>query len=68
VYEVTVKKKIIFARLKLKGHALTWWESDVVIIALGNETTMIDWEVFKNMIKSQFYLIGYDEHQQIVCH
>jgi hypothetical protein len=29
---------------------------------------VIDWEVFKNMIKSQFYPIGYEEHQQIVWH
>jgi len=61
MHEVTWKKKIFFVRL-------TWWESDAVSRALGNEPPMIDWDVFKDMIKSQFYPIGYEEHQQIVWH
>jgi len=52
--------------LKLEGHALTWWDSDAVSRELGNEPLVIDWEVFKNMIKYQFYPIGYEEHQKIV--
>jgi hypothetical protein len=42
VHEVTRKQKIDFTQLKLEGHALTWWESDVVRRALGNEPPMTD--------------------------
>jgi hypothetical protein len=49
--------------LKLEGHALTWWESDAVSKELENEPPMIDWEEFKDMIKSSFYPIGYEEQQ-----
>jgi hypothetical protein len=66
VHEVTGKQNIFFLELKLEGHALTWWESDAVSRAIGNDPPVINWEVFKNMIKSQFYPIGYEEHQQIV--
>jgi hypothetical protein len=52
--------------LKLEGHALAWWESDVVGRTLENEPPVTKWEVFKNMIKAQFYPIRYEEHQHIV--
>jgi hypothetical protein len=68
VHEVTGKKNIYFARLKLEDHALTCWESYAVSRALGNEPQVTNLEVFKNMIKYQFYPIGYEEHQQIVWH
>jgi hypothetical protein len=68
MHEVTGKKKIYFAPLKLEHHSLTGWESDAVSRALGNEPPVTDWKVFKDMIKSQFYPIGYEEHQQIVWH
>jgi hypothetical protein len=64
VHEVTTKHNISFARLKLEVHALTWWESDAVSRALGNEPPVTEWEVFKDMIKSHFYPIGYEEHQK----
>jgi hypothetical protein len=41
-HEVTRKQKIAFARLKIEGHALTWWESDAVSRALGNEPPVTD--------------------------
>jgi hypothetical protein len=66
MHEVTGKQKIYFARLKLEGHALTWWESGIVSRSLGNKPPVTVWEVFKDMIKSQFYPIGYGEHQKIV--
>jgi hypothetical protein len=68
VHEVTGKQNIYFSQLNLEGHALEWWESDRVSILLGNEPPMTNWEVFKDMIKSHFYPIGYGEHQQIVWH
>jgi hypothetical protein len=66
MHEVTGKQNIVFSWLKLEGHALAWWESDAVSRALGNEQPMTNWELFKDIKKSQFYPIGYDEHQQIV--
>jgi hypothetical protein len=36
MYEVIGKQNISFSQLNLEGHALAWWESDVVIRALGN--------------------------------
>jgi hypothetical protein len=68
VHKITRKQNIYFVQLKLEGHALTWWESDAVRKALGNEPPLIDWELFKDMMKSQFYPIGYEEQQQIVWH
>jgi hypothetical protein len=65
VHEVSGAQRISFAHLKLEGHALTWWESDAIARRLGNEPPMIDWEVFKDMIKSHFYPIGYEEEQKI---
>jgi hypothetical protein len=65
VHEVDKKQKIVFAWLNLEGHALTWWESDA-IRSLVNEPPMIEWQVFNDMIKSHFYPIEYEEHQQIV--
>jgi hypothetical protein len=63
MHEVVKKPKIAFSQWKLEGHVLAWWESDAVGRALENEPPMINWEVFKDMIKSQLYSIGYEEHQ-----
>jgi hypothetical protein len=52
VHEVTRKKKISFFWLKLEGHALAWLESDAARQSTENEPPMIDWEVFKDMIKA----------------
>jgi hypothetical protein len=41
VHEVTGKQNISFARSKLEGHALIWWESDAVNQALGNEKYVV---------------------------
>jgi hypothetical protein len=68
VHKITGKQNISFAQLNIEGRALAWWESDAVIRLLGNEPPMNNWEVFKDMIKSNFYPIGYEEHQQIVWH
>jgi len=43
---------IVFTKLKLEGHALAWCESDEAGRSLENEPSMIDWEVFKDMIKA----------------
>jgi hypothetical protein len=68
VHEVKIKQNIAFTRLNLKGHALAWWVIDVVGRALENEPPIIKWEVFKDMIKVQFYAIEYEEHRHIVWH
>jgi hypothetical protein len=63
MHEVTRKQKIDFSLLKLEGHALALWESTAVARELEYEPPVIDWEVFKDMIKTQFCPIGYEEHQ-----
>jgi hypothetical protein len=68
VHKITGKKNIYFAQLNIESCSLAWWESDAVRIFLGNEPPMNNWEVFKDMIKSNFYPIGYEEHQKIVSH
>jgi hypothetical protein len=61
VYKINGKRIIAFACLKIEGHTLAWWESDVNGRSLGNEPLVIDWGVFKNIIKAQFYLIVGEE-------
>lgn len=43
---------VAFARLKLEGHALAWWESDAAGRDLEYQPPMVDWEIFKDMIKA----------------
>jgi hypothetical protein len=62
------EKKISFSRLKLEGHALTWWESHMETLRLEGDPLVTKWEDFKTLIKSQFYPIGYVEDQWIHWH
>jgi hypothetical protein len=59
MHEVTRNQKIYFSWLKLEGDALTWWESHTVRRELANEPLVTHWEVFNDMMKSQFHPIGY---------
>jgi hypothetical protein len=59
VHEVSKAHIISFVCLKLEGHALMWWESDAIAGRLWNEPLVIEWEMFKEMIKLRFYPIGY---------
>jgi len=58
-------KKISFSRLKLEGHALTWWERHNETIRLEGDLLVTRWEEFKILIKAHFYPIGYVEDQWI---
>jgi len=60
--------KIASAKLKLEGHAHTWWNSCIKTLRLENDPPLTKWEVFKDLIKSQFYSIGYEEAQRIQWH
>jgi hypothetical protein len=44
-------QKISFSRLKLEGHALTWWESHMKILRMEGDPLVTRWEDFKNLIK-----------------
>jgi hypothetical protein len=68
VHHIDEGKKISFARLKLEGHALTWWESHTETLRLEGDPPVTRWEDFKTLIKSQFYPIGYVEDQWIWWH
>jgi hypothetical protein len=43
------------------GHALLWWESYVDALRIGKKPMVMKWEDFKELLKSQFYPIGYEE-------
>jgi hypothetical protein len=47
VHEVSEAQRISFSHLKLEGHALTWWESDVIARRLGNEPPMKNWKCLR---------------------
>ena len=66
MYEVIGKQNILFSQLNLEIHALAWWESDAIRKELENEPLVANWEVLKDIIKAQFYLIECDKHQYIV--
>lgn len=68
VHHIEEGQKISFARLKLEGHALTWWESHMETLRLEEEPLVAEWEDFKTIINSYFYPIGYVEDQWIRWH
>jgi hypothetical protein len=65
IHHIDEEKKISFSRLKLEGHALTWWEIHMETLRLEGDPLVTKWEDFKTLIKSQFYPIGYVEDQWI---
>ena len=65
VHHVKEEQNISFARRKLEGHALTWWEIHMETLRLEGDHLMTKWVDFKSLIKSQFYLIGYAEDRCI---
>jgi hypothetical protein len=68
IHHIDEEQKISFARLKLEGHALTWWEIHMETLRLEGDPPVTRWEDFKTLIKSQFYPIGYVEDQWIWWH
>lgn len=46
VHSVQEEQKIAFARLKLEGHAQTWWESSVETLILEGDPLVTKQEVF----------------------
>ena len=53
--------KISFARLKMSGHALVWWESYVETYRDEQFSKISFWNVFKNLLRDQFYPLGYHD-------
>ena len=52
VHHIDEEHKISIARLKLEGHALTWWESHTKTLRLEGDPLVTKWEDFKTLIKS----------------
>jgi hypothetical protein len=59
VQNIDKEYKIPFSRLKLEGHALSWWEIHMETLKLEVDPLITKWGVFKTLIKSQFYHVGY---------
>lgn len=53
--------KVSFARLKLGGHALTWWEAHTSGLSTNNEPPVSSWIQFSTALRNQFYPIGHRE-------
>jgi hypothetical protein len=68
IHHINEEQKISFTRLKLDGHALTWWEIHTGTLRLEGDLPITRWEDFKALIKSQFYPIRYVEDQWIWWH
>jgi hypothetical protein len=54
IHHIDEEQNISFARLKLEGHALSWWESHTKTIRLEGDLLVTRWEEFKSLIKFQF--------------
>nr|CAD1839449.1 unnamed protein product [Ananas comosus var. bracteatus] len=59
LYNCSNTEKVTFAKLKLVGHALTWWKANLQTSA-NEEFT---WSQFKRLIHRDFYPMGYEEEQ-----
>jgi hypothetical protein len=68
VHNIAEEKNISFTWMKLEGHVQTWWESDAKTLRLEGDSLVTKWEVFKTLIKSQFYPIEYEKEQWICWH
>jgi hypothetical protein len=65
IHNIDEEKKKSFSQLKLEGHALNWWEIHRKTLRLEGDKPLAKWKVFKILIKSQFYPIGYVEDKCI---
>jgi hypothetical protein len=65
VHPIDEGENITFSRLKLESHALSWWEIHIETLRLEGDPIVTRWDIFKTLIKSQFYPIGYVEDQWI---
>nr|CAD1816987.1 unnamed protein product [Ananas comosus var. bracteatus] len=59
LYNYSNAEKVTFAKLKLVGHALTWWKATLQTTA-NEECT---WSQFKRLIRREFYPMGYEEER-----
>ena len=51
--------KIYFARLKMSGHALVWWEIHLETLNHEHLSKISSWNEFKELLRDQFYLLGH---------
>ncbi|KAK0581648.1 hypothetical protein LWI29_016413 [Acer saccharum] len=59
IHGYTSTQKLSFARLKLSSHPLTCWNAYLK----HNVVLKLTWRKFKELIKKQFYPIGYEEER-----
>jgi len=59
IHHIDEEQHILFARLKLEGHALTWWEIHTETLRMEGDPLVTRWEELKTIMNSQFYTIGY---------
>nr|CAD1835497.1 unnamed protein product [Ananas comosus var. bracteatus] len=64
LYNYSNAEKVTFAKLKLVGHALTWWKATLQTSANEDFT----WSLFKRLICQEFYPMGYEEERWKRCH
>ena len=50
IHQIDKEQKISFARLKLEGHTLTWWERHTKALRLEGDLLVTKWEEFKTLI------------------
>jgi len=61
IYQIQETQQISFSCLNMNMHALLWLESYMDAVRIRKNHMVIKWEDFKELIKSQFYPIGYKE-------
>ena len=55
--------KIYFARLKMSGHALVWWEIHVENLNYEHLLEISSWNEFKELLRDRFYPLGHHNKQ-----
>ncbi|GLJ17761.1 hypothetical protein SUGI_0309970 [Cryptomeria japonica] len=54
-------QQISFARLKLVGHALTWYESYAHFLKIRKVVLVVKWEDLISLLQKHFYTIYHEE-------
>jgi len=66
VHNVKVEQKNSFCQTHARRSFTDWWESYNEALGLGGDPPPVTKkEVFKDLLKSQFYPIKYEEDQRI---
>jgi hypothetical protein len=58
IHHIDEEQKISFSKLKLEGHALTWWESHTETLRLEGDPPVTKWKDFKTLRSLNSILLG----------